>query len=384
MELLKEITEFIYDGAMDYRVVEAEFAKMNPDSADVSSPKKKKEDDDDKWKKRIALGTNTIGVVAAPAAIGATLKDPRLKSSSSTEKMKSARGLPLKGASKIKGLKGIASNRKVMAAGAVGAVGLQTGNAAGDAISAKYFADEEKKNKKDIKKMLDARREGKVTTEEVIKFAGRKAKEIKRLRQIVTDERAAKTTDAGKKTVLVGTGIIGAGLGGYGLKRAQQKEINPKIPKMRMEEALDKPLVVKSDMQWDGQISKVDEDKRQVFGWCSLTKVDGEDVVDRQGDYIPLEEVEKSAYNYVISSRKGGDMHKRDGDQALHTADMIESFVVTPEKLEKLGLPEDAMPQGWWVGFKVNDDEQWEGIKKGDRGFFSIHGKGKRKARHGA
>lgn len=107
--------------------------------------------------------------------------------------------------------------------------------------------------------------------------------------------------------------------------------------------------------------------------------MNGEEVVDRQGDYIPLTEVEKSAYNYVIHSRKGGDMHKRDGEVPLHTSDLIESFVVTPEKLEKLGLDENAIPHGWWVGFKVNDDQQWEDVKKGERAHFSIHGKGKRK-----
>lgn len=133
-----------------------------------------------------------------------------------------------------------------------------------------------------------------------------------------------------------------------------------------------------NELTWTGEISKVDEEKRQVFGWCSLTEVDGQPVVDRQGDYIPLNEVEKSAYNYVIYSRKGGDMHKRDGDQPLHTSDLIESFVVTPEKLEKLGLERDAIPHGWWVGFKINDDKQWEDVKKGDRAHFSIHGKGQR------
>lgn len=141
------------------------------------------------------------------------------------------------------------------------------------------------------------------------------------------------------------------------------KDINPRL---------------EDDLTWTGEFSKVDSEKRQVFGWCSLTKVNGEDVVDRQGDYIPLDEIEKSAYNYVIHSRKGGDMHKRDGDQPLHTSDLIESFVVTPEKLEQLGLDKDAVPHGWWVGFKVNDDAQWESVKKGDRSFFSIHGRGRR------
>ena len=106
--------------------------------------------------------------------------------------------------------------------------------------------------------------------------------------------------------------------------------------------------------------------------------LNGEAVIDRQGDYIPLDEIEKSAYTYVLNSRKGGDMHSRDGEQPLHTSDMIESFVITPEKLEKMGLDSNALPHGWWVGFKVNDDAQWERVKKSERTGFSIHGSGKR------
>jgi hypothetical protein len=137
------------------------------------------------------------------------------------------------------------------------------------------------------------------------------------------------------------------------------------------------------DVTWTGVIAKVDADKRQVFGWASVSRINGEDVVDLQGDVVPIEEIEKSAYKYVIESRKGGDMHRRvkkfdDGTVPHHTADMIESFVVTPEKLEKMGLPSDALPHGWWVGYHVNDDEQWALVKSGKRAGFSIHGSGTR------
>lgn len=139
-----------------------------------------------------------------------------------------------------------------------------------------------------------------------------------------------------------------------------------------------------ADVTWTGVIAKVDADKRQVFGWASVSAINGEEVVDLQGDVVPIDEIEKSAYEYVIKSRKGGDMHRRmskfDQGGPLHTADMIESFVVTPEKLEKMGLPSDALPHGWWVGYHVNDDKQWEMVKSGERAGFSIHGKGTRTA----
>jgi len=70
-------------------------------------------------------------------------------------------------------------------------------------------------------------------------------------------------------------------------------------------------------------------------------------------------------------------MHLRDGDQPVHASDMIESFIVTPEKKQALGLP-DEMPVGWWVGYQVNDPDVWAKVKSGERTGFSIHGRGRR------
>ena len=127
-----------------------------------------------------------------------------------------------------------------------------------------------------------------------------------------------------------------------------------------------------------GDISKVDEDKRQCFGWCSVVKIDGRDVIDKQNDMIDIEEIEKSAYDFMLTSRKGGDMHRRAADGGVHhAADVIESFVLTPEKIEKMGLP-DSVPQGWWIGMKVNDDALWDDVKSGRKTKFSIHGSGQR------
>lgn len=138
------------------------------------------------------------------------------------------------------------------------------------------------------------------------------------------------------------------------------------------------PEPVTKSIVWKGEISKVDEDKFQVFGWASIVSMNGVPVVDTQGDLIEEGEMEKSAYEYVIKSRKGGDQHKRTDDgQAFHASDLIESFVVTEEKKQKLGLPDD-MPVGWWVGFKVNNDDTWRKVKNGEVTGFSIHGRGKR------
>lgn len=161
-----------------------------------------------------------------------------------------------------------------------------------------------------------------------------------------------------------------------GRKAARLQRKNPQKP--RYEPPAPPDLMAKHDVEFAGEFSKVDTDKRQVFGWASIVKMDGKTVVDRQGDLIDEDEMEKSAYEYVIKSRKGGDQHRRTDDgQPFHASDMIESFVVTDEKKQRLGLPE-SMPTGWWVGFKVNDDETWRKVKNGDVTGFSLHGRGKR------
>lgn len=122
-------------------------------------------------------------------------------------------------------------------------------------------------------------------------------------------------------------------------------------------------------------ITKIDEDKRLVFGWASIIKdTEGKILLDRQNDYIDSEdELEKSAYSYVLNSRDGGEMHIRKG-----VSTMVESVVFTKEKQESLGIAPGTMPIGWWIGFRVNDERVWEEVKKGLYSGFSVHGTGQR------
>lgn len=143
--------------------------------------------------------------------------------------------------------------------------------------------------------------------------------------------------------------------------------------KRSMAKSLDDDVAV----VWEGTFAKTDDEKRQVFGWASIVEVAGEPVVDLQGDVIAPDELERAAYDYVHKSRVQGDEHARDGSMPLHVGDMIESVVFTPEKIAKMGLPDD-FPVGWWVGYQVEDEPTWQAIKSGERSGFSIHGKGRR------
>jgi hypothetical protein len=280
-----------------------------------------------------------------------------------------------------------------------GKAALITGGVVAPAVGGYRYMKDRKKDivrvevKKSLEEIIEARRRGSITSEQAINLFDKISKKSKIgaivrggvVRGVKDSIKASKRVkvkvpknpiDLGRKELSSGRALAevggaaaltgAAGYGGYRLVRGPKEE----------------QPVVKSDSEyslgWRGEISKVDDDKRQVFGWCSLSTVDGQPVVDLQGDYVPLEEIEKAAYQYVVHSRKGGDMHARDGEGPKHTADLIESFLVTPEKLKHMGLSDTALPHGWWIGMKVNDDEQWGLVKNGGRTGFSIHGKGSR------
>lgn len=124
-------------------------------------------------------------------------------------------------------------------------------------------------------------------------------------------------------------------------------------------------------------VVKVDAEQRLVTGWASLaTDGGGKPVIDSQGDIIPIDELEKAAHEAFKAGGAGraGDMH-----ETPNTADIVESFVATPEKMKALGYDSDGK-SGWIVTLKVNDDEQWALVKSGQRLELSIRGTAERVA----
>ena len=129
-------------------------------------------------------------------------------------------------------------------------------------------------------------------------------------------------------------------------------------------------------MEYEATFSKVDEERRLVFGWSYVAQdPDGNVLIDKQGDFIDdPEELEKAAYGFVVDSRRGDAMHaKRD------VATLVESIVFTPDKIAKMGIPEGSIPRNaWWTGFRVTDDDVWQLVKEGKLTGFSMGGSGTR------
>ncbi len=117
-------------------------------------------------------------------------------------------------------------------------------------------------------------------------------------------------------------------------------------------------------------VAKVDQERRLVFGWASVAiDKSGQTVTDSYDDQIDIEELENAAYQFTLHFRELNAEHEGPARGAL-----VESMVFTQEKAEAMGIPEGVVPEGWWVGFYVEDDDAWALVKSGKYPMFSIEG----------
>lgn len=133
-----------------------------------------------------------------------------------------------------------------------------------------------------------------------------------------------------------------------------------------------------ASVAWNASVAieKTDVEQRIVFGWLyqSTTK-DREVVVDHSGEIVSIEELEKAAYGFVLEHRKAGHMHEKGDDGlAVGVGRLVECVVFTPEKCAHMGIPPGVMPDGIWVGFKIDDDNAWQGVKTGRLKMLSFGG----------
>ena len=130
--------------------------------------------------------------------------------------------------------------------------------------------------------------------------------------------------------------------------------------------------MTKSEFQAYGEVTKMDDDQRIVYGYASVISKNGEPIVDRQGDIITAEELEKAASEFMLGMRHGKTMHKGDP-----TTTIIHSFPMTNETKKAYQI--ESPLEAWLIAVKVHDDETWDAVKKGELKDFSIGGKAQRR-----
>lgn len=118
-------------------------------------------------------------------------------------------------------------------------------------------------------------------------------------------------------------------------------------------------------------ILKVDAPRRIVWGWASVSTVNGNLVTDLQGDTITPTEMSKMADRFMRSARAAKAMH--DGDDV---GEVVHSFPLTRELAKAFGITTDR--EGWITGTYIKSDEEWAKVMRGEYKGLSIGGKAKR------
>lgn len=117
-----------------------------------------------------------------------------------------------------------------------------------------------------------------------------------------------------------------------------------------------------------GKITKVDDEQRIVYGYASVVTKGGKPVVDRQGDVITADTMEKAATEFMLGARNGLTMHKGEP-----TTTIVHSMPFTNEIKKAFGIESEL--EGWLIAVKVHDDDTWNRMKQGEFTGFSIGGR---------
>ena len=115
-------------------------------------------------------------------------------------------------------------------------------------------------------------------------------------------------------------------------------------------------------------ILKADEETRMVYGWASVATVNGELVVDQQGDTLEPSEMVKMADGFMASVRTAKAMH-----QGAGIGEVLHSMPLTNDIMKAFGISCDR--EGWLVGMRIHDDATFAKVKSGELSELSIGGR---------
>jgi Putative phage serine protease XkdF len=114
-------------------------------------------------------------------------------------------------------------------------------------------------------------------------------------------------------------------------------------------------------------ITKVDDDLGIVFGWASVSAVNGRPLIDLQGDIVDDTEILKASSNFMANARLAKVMHEKGS-----IGEVLHSFPMTAEIMKAFNMY--CATTGWMIGMKVHDQEVLKAIREGRLSGFSIAG----------
>ena len=120
----------------------------------------------------------------------------------------------------------------------------------------------------------------------------------------------------------------------------------------------------------DFQIVKCNMDQKVIFGWASAAALmDATRNENRNNGMNVSEDWESVMHAYASMCWEKAEQCDLNIQKK---ARMIESVILTKEKMRVLGIPEGTVQEGWWIGLRVDDDVLWEKMNKGILCTFTI------------
>ena len=116
------------------------------------------------------------------------------------------------------------------------------------------------------------------------------------------------------------------------------------------------------------KVEKVDGELGIVFGFAIVSKVNGKDYVDTQGDIVPEDSMLKASADFMRGDRMAKDMHS-----GGKVGQVVFAFPLTTEIAKALKV--ETEKTGLIVGMKPSSDELLAKYKSGEYTGFSIGGK---------
>lgn len=116
------------------------------------------------------------------------------------------------------------------------------------------------------------------------------------------------------------------------------------------------------------EVTKVDESLGIVFGYAIVSKIDGEEYYDTQGDHIPEESMLRATADFMSGRRTAKVMHK--GGRA---GQVVFGFPLTQEIASALDI--SVRKTGFVVGMRPDDPDVLEKFRDGELTGFSIGGR---------
>lgn len=130
-------------------------------------------------------------------------------------------------------------------------------------------------------------------------------------------------------------------------------------------------------------------DQQTLYGWLNVSTLpDGTEVVDTDGQNIPIAELEKAAHKFLKGATRSSGV---DHDGGATDGEMVSSIVMTEDVIDALStdpsngepiadlraMMKAHLPRGWFGAFHIADPDAWAEAKEMGRQAFSVEGEGR-------